>query len=241
MFPLKKQIRIALLTLAGLTHLGLVARATAQTNVDPANNYAWGENIGWTNWHDANAGAQGAVVGFTFMTGFLWGENVGWINLGDGSPVNGVTYANLIGADAGVNIDSDGTLHGLAWGENIGWVNFDGGALAFPPMPARIDCATPPGQPLARLTGFVWGENVGWINLDDTTHFVSVDAATTPIPCDTNHDGLVNGGDVQSFIDFLLLNNSPDWRDVCSGDVEAVPDKVIELDDVANFVDCLLL
>ncbi len=86
-----------------------------------------------------------------------------------------------------------------------------------------------------------WGENVGWINLDDTTHFVSVDAASSPIACDTNHDGLVNGGDVQSFIDFVLLNSSPDWRDVCSGDVEAVPDKVIELDDVANFVDCLLM
>ncbi len=95
--------------------------------------------------------------------------------------------------------------------------------------------------PPARLTGFVWGENVGWINLDDTTHFVSVDAASSPIACDTNHDGLVNGGDVQSFIDFVLLNSSPDWRDVCSGDVEAAPDKVIELDDVANFVDCLLM
>ena len=31
-----------------------------------------------------------------------------------------------------------------------------------------------------------------------------------------------------------------DWRDVCSGDLEAVPDKMIDFDDVAAFVDCLL-
>lgn len=229
-----------MMALAGVAQAGLSARATAQTNVDPVNKYAWGENIGWTNWHDANGGAQGAVVGSTFLSGFIWGENVGWINLGDGTPAGGVNYSNIIGADAGVNIDPDGTLHGLAWGENIGWVNFDGGAMAAPPGPARIECAMLPGQPRARLLGFAWGENVGWINLEDLINYASVDAATTPIDCDTNHDGSVNGGDVQSFIDYLLLNAAPDWRDVCSGDVEAAPDKTIDFDDVANFVACLL-
>ena len=87
---------------------------------------------------------------------------------------------------------------------------------------------------------YVWGENVGWLNLDDTAHHVSVDADTTPIDCDMNHDGLVNGLDVQLFVDFLLLTSTPDWRDVCSGDVEATPDWTIDLDDVASFVACLL-
>lgn len=240
MMTTKTRIRIALMALAGVTLAGLSAKATAQTNIHPLKKYAWGENIGWTNWRDANGGTQGAVVGSTFMSGFLWGENVGWINLGDGTPANGVNYANVLGIDAGVNVDADGSLHGLAWGENVGWVNFDGGASAVPPQPARIECTALPGQPFARLTGFAWGENVGWINLDHATRFVAVDTATTPIECDTNHDGSVNGGDVQSFIDYLLLNATPDWRDVCSGDVEAAPDKTIDFDDVANFVACLL-
>ena len=236
----KIQIRIAVLALVGFIPAGLAARASAQTNVDPTDKYAWGENIGWTNWHDANGGTQGADIGSTFMSGFLWGENIGWISLGDGTPAGGVNYSNGFGVDAGVNIDADGTLHGLAWGENVGWMNFDGGAMATPPKPARIECAVPPGLPLARLSGFVWGENVGWINLEVLVHHVSVDAVTTPVECDTNHDGSVDGGDVQSFIDYLLLNATPDWRDVCSGDVEAPPDKMIDFDDVANFVACLL-
>ena len=158
-----------------------------------------------------------------------------------GQGVPEVGRLDVTGADAGVNIDSDGTLHGLAWGENIGWVNFDGGALATPPRPARIDCATPPGQPLARLTGFVWGENVGWINLDDLTpgKFVSVDAATAPIDCDMDHDGVPNGNDIALFVEYLM-NSGADWRDVCSGDLETPPDGTIDLDDVTDFVACLV-
>ena len=91
--------------------------------------------------------------------------------------------------------------------------------------------------------GKAWGENVGWINLDDLTpgKFVSVDPTTVPIDCDMNHNGAVNGLDIQLFTDFLLQSSVPDWRDVCSGDVEAAPDQVINLDDVTNFVACLLM
>ena len=121
MFLSKKRITITLLTLAGLTQLGMTTRATAQTNIDPTNKFAWSENIGWTNWRDANAGAQGAVVGFTFMTGFLWGENVGWINF---SP-----------ATAGVTIDpATGDFSGRAWGENIGWITF----ASTSPVPFKV-------------------------------------------------------------------------------------------------------
>lgn len=222
-----------------IMHLLLTNVASAQSNVDPTNKYGWGENIGRTNWRDADSTNSGVIVGSTFMGGFIWAENVGWINVGDGMPTNGVNYANLDGTDFGVNIDSGGDLYGLAWGENIGWINFDSGALAIPPAPARIECPDPPMQPLSRLTGYVWGENVGWISLDDTTHYVSVDAATTPVDCDMNHDGLPDGDDIALFVEYLL-NSGADWRDVCSGDVEAVPDQVINLDDVADFVACLL-
>ncbi|MCG8405372.1 MAG: hypothetical protein MI923_09260 [Phycisphaerales bacterium] len=226
--------------IAVMAVLSLTVIVDAQSNVDATNKFGWGENMGWTNWRDAGGTTAGVNVGSTVMGGFVWGENVGFINVGDGTPTNGVNYANVDGTDFGINIDADGDLHGFAWGENIGWINFDGGALATPPLPARIECAAPPGQPLARLVGYVWGENVGWINLDDLVNFVSVDAATTPIDCDMDHNGVPNGLDIQLFVNFVLMTDTPDWRDVCSGDLEAVPDSMIDFDDVVEFVDCLL-
>ncbi|MFQ5489395.1 MAG: hypothetical protein ACE5GE_01630 [Phycisphaerae bacterium] len=153
---------LLLLSLASLAALG-------QSNIDMTDKHAWGVNMGWTNWRDGDASAAGVVVGRTFMGGFIWAENVGWINVGDGTPADGIAYANSTGADFGVNVDPvTGELVGLAWGENIGWVNFEGGALATPPSPARVDFCT------RQIFGFVWGENVGWINLDDATHFVAL-------------------------------------------------------------------
>jgi hypothetical protein len=223
--------------------LALTGGLLAQSNVDNVvpNKFGWGENVGWTNWRDANGALDGVHVGPFVMSGFIWGENIGWINVGDGSPTTPPYYANVDGSDFGVNIDPDGDLHGYAWGENVGWINFDGGALATPPQPARIVCANPPGQPLARLTGYAWGENIGWINLADLTpgKYVSVDAAATPLLCDVNHDGIKNGGDIQAFVARLIAGGA-DWRDVCSGDVEAVPNGMIDPGDVPAFVTCLL-
>ncbi|QDV90158.1 hypothetical protein RAS2_12370 [Phycisphaerae bacterium RAS2] len=214
----------------------------AQSNIDDTvpNKHAWGENIGWTNWRDANAALQGVQVGPFVMSGFIWGENVGWITVGDGTPLVPPHYANVDGSDFGVNIDGAGFLHGFAWGENIGWINFDGGAMATPPQPARVLCADPPGLPRARLTGFAWGENVGWINLAELTetHYVALDDASTPIACDVNHDGFVNGLDIQPFINLLLLRGGS-WSDLCAGD-QPPQDNVIDLADVGPFVACLL-
>jgi hypothetical protein len=219
-----------------------VGIALAQSNIDNTvpDKYGWGENVGWTNWRDANSAVDGVNVGAFVLRGYIWGENIGWINVGDGTPTSPPYYANANGTDFGVNIDADGDLHGYAWGENIGWINFDGGAMATPAQPARIICASPPGQPLARLTGYAWGENVGWINLSDLTagKFVAVDAATTPILCDVNHDGAKNGRDVQFFVS-ILLTGGASWRDVCSGD-QPPTNGAIDLGDVDPFVTCLL-
>jgi hypothetical protein len=230
------QLSLAVVGLAG----GL---AVAQSNIDNSvpDKYAWGENVGWTNWRDANGGTQGVNVGGFILSGFIWGENIGWINVGDGTPATPPYYANVDGTDFGVNIDPDGDLHGFAWSENGGWINFDGGAMATPAQPARIVCASPPGQPLARLIGYVWAENFGWINLDvvDTGKFVAVELASTPLSCDLNHDGFPNGGDVQAFTNLLLLGGA-DWTHVCSGDLELTPDGILDFDDVDPFVTCLL-
>ncbi|HEY3246653.1 MAG TPA: hypothetical protein VGM03_25180 [Phycisphaerae bacterium] len=152
---------------------GLATAAWAQSNIDPVNKFAWGENVGWTNWRDANGAAQGVNIGATFLSGFIWGENIGFINVGDGTPANGVSYANANGSDFGVNVGAGSLLHGLAWGENVGWINFDGGGLATPPLPARIEAG--------RLRGFVWGENIGWINLEDNVHFVALATSAVSI------------------------------------------------------------
>jgi len=166
------------------------ALAQQGSNVSPAHKHAWGENIGWMNWRDADGGAAGAVIGETFLSGYVWCENVGWLNLGDGTPADGVAYANTDGADFGVNISSGGDLEGLAWGENIGWVNFD----TWPQLgdfgqQARID------RDAGRLRGFAWGENIGWVNLDDDEHFVGF-----LCPADFNGDGVVDTRDVLAFL-----------------------------------------
>jgi hypothetical protein len=214
----------------------------AQSNIDNTvpNKFAWGENVAWTNWRGEATPGQGALVGPFVMSGFVWGENIGWINLGDGAPATPPFYANVNGADFGVNIASDGTLTGYAWGENVGWINFDGGATATPPLPARIVCGDVESSVSARLSGYVWGENIGWINLDDATptKFVALELAATPITCDVDQDGLKNGGDIQSFVD-LLLSGSGSWRDVCSGDQPPL-NGVIDLSDVVPFINCLL-
>jgi hypothetical protein len=142
--------------------------ATADEVIDPAHAYAWGENVGWTNWRDAGEppGSEGVRVHATFLSGFVWGEAVGWIHLGSGMPADGEHYANLDGGDSGVNVDATGDLYGYAWGENIGWLNFD--TRSQGEQRARLDRAA------QRFRGYVWGENVGWINLDDDEQFVGL-------------------------------------------------------------------
>lgn len=149
--------------------LAVLSWQAAASSIDPDHKFAWTENVGWTNWRDANDSAQGVAIDETFLGGYIWAENAGWINVGDGTPVSGVHYANENGSDFGVNIDIEtGSLFGLAWGENIGWINFDTASLGA--QRARFDaCAS-------RFFGYAWSENIGWINLDDAEHFVGVDS-----------------------------------------------------------------
>lgn len=178
-----------------------VGAALAASSIDPDYKYAWCENVGWTNWRDANGGDEGVEAAETCLSGFIWAENAGWINVGDGAPTDGTYYANVDGSDFGVNIDTNGDLFGLAWSENIGWVNF--GTRDKGDERAGVDCDE------GRLYGYVWGENVGWINLDHATHYIAGDfgeACAQPFG-DHDGDGDVDLDDYGVFEDCL---NGPD-------------------------------
>jgi hypothetical protein len=161
--------------------------AAAQTSIDPSHKFSWQENTGWMNWADAAGAAQGVRDQRTYLQGSIWCENIGWLNVGEGLPPGQTGYSNADGATFGVNVSTTGELSGYAWAENVGWVNFEGGALAAPPQPARIDDAS------SRFRGYAWCENIGWINLDHATHYVGLSCyancdASTVAPVLTAND-----------------------------------------------------
>lgn len=213
-------------SLISLAILALAQPVLAQDEVSDINKYCWGENIGYINWRDAGnpAGSQGARLHNSFLSGFAWSENTGWINLGDGTPANGVSYANAEGSDAGVNYNPDtGRLTGLAWGENIGWINFTGPVLAPASQRARISLTAP-----HRLLGYAWGENVGWLNLDDASVFVEFAGAC---PADWNGDGNIDSSDISAFISSWLAS-------IASGTLDADfdGDGVVNSSDISAFL-----
>ncbi len=175
-----------------------IAAVNAQSNIDPAHKFAWCENIGWTNWLDANGMMDGVFVDTAngFLEGFTWSENTGWINAGPG----GGPYLNTTGLNFGVNILGNGDLDGFAWGENIGWINFGWAANTANADRARFDSGA------SRFRGYAWGENVGWMNLDDGTHYVGVLAVAECGPCQLYTDleafyCLIDIGDVVKVLD----------------------------------------
>jgi hypothetical protein len=152
--------RRAILASLALASSGLIlgsALLQAATTIDPVQKYAYGANIGWLNWYAD--GADGAVIGQKFCSGYIYAANVGWINLGNGSPANGMSYSQSSAADSGVNVDGGGYLTGYAWGANIGWINF---GLNYPGNTGLPMVDPTNGQ----LSGYIWSANCGWISLN---------------------------------------------------------------------------
>jgi hypothetical protein len=195
---------------AGLAILGASGAALAQSsNVFANQKFAWSENVGWTNWADANARADGVFIAGSYLTGYVWGENIGWIDVGR-VPANGVSYLNTNNTNYGVNINpATGVLSGYAWAENVGWINFDTAAsLSAFNQEARFD------RPARRFRGYAWGENIGWVNLDDNTHYVSycpADVTTQGAgigqPGYGVPDGLVTAADINFFVNLWGAGN----------------------------------
>jgi len=64
-----------------------------------------------------------------------------------------------------------------------------------------------------------------------------------PVVCttgDMNEDSVVDGRDIERFTD-ILVGGGGTPVEVCAGDVQAVPNGTIDMNDVPAFVDCLLL
>ena len=185
----RKILSPAVLLLGALAALG-------DSTIDMTDKYAYGANIGWINLE--GDGTNGVVVGEFFLSGSAWGANVGWIDFGDGSPANGVSYANDSADDFGVNSDGLGNLSGYAYGANLGWINFEWAEAADPDRP-RVDHLT--GQ----FEGFAYGANVGWINLG-----AGYLATSELFLDDTDGDGMSDAWEIREFGDLTTATATVD-------------------------------
>ncbi len=186
---LRRRLLAGLLLLASLP---LAPRLSAGTTTDPVNRYAYGANIGWTDWTgDTN---HGAVIGNYICSGYIYAGNVGWINLGNGSPANGIRYQNNSATDFGINHDGLGNLRGFAYSPNIGWINFE--ATGNPTVDLRTGV----------LRGNLWSANCGWIPLTNAFGTLQTDSLS-PGALDTN--GLPVAWEL-SYFGHLGLNPSAD-------------------------------
>lgn len=173
---------------------GLVPSAFAQSTINSSNRFAYGSNIGWTDWRADSA--NGVVIGEYVCRGHIYAANVGWINLGNGTPTNSIRYQNASANDFGINHDGLGNLRGFAWGANIGWVNFE--TLGAP----RLDLLT------GKLSGFIYGANVGWISLSNATAFVQTDSIRRGV--DSDGDGIPDAFELTWAAGLNVMKNGSD-------------------------------
>ena len=168
-----------------LLPLGLIsfAAASAQSTISPAANHAHAANAGWLDFRPSPE--AGVRVAGTCLSGHAYAANFGWIVLGDGSPVNGHTYANNSATDCGVNLGEDGGLSGYAWSGNIGWIAFE--QTQGKP---RLDFAT------GKISGHAYAPNLGWIALDTTFSDLSTLSIVRP---DSDSDGIADAWEMQHF------------------------------------------
>jgi hypothetical protein len=191
--------------------VALASAVQATTTINSTKAFAWGANIGWTNWRPSNA--DGVSIGAYICSGYIYGANVGWINVGNGNPANHIQYANNSATDFGVNFTMDpnnpghGLLRGYAYGANIGWINFEDKGNPYVILSN--------GQ----LRGFVYSANTGWINLDDLNYFVGTDEIDPGV--DSDGDGLPDA-----------------WEYTYFGGLGAGPDDDPDGDGESNLSEC---
>jgi hypothetical protein len=133
--------------------LALAGVVYAAGNIDAANKWAWGANVGWVNFNPTHGGV---TVYADHLEGYAWAENIGWMRLGAHESGGAHTYANTAATNYGVNNDGSGHLSGYAWGANVGWINFQ-------PTHSQVTINPATGA----FDGYAWAENVGWIHFSN--------------------------------------------------------------------------
>jgi hypothetical protein len=194
--------------LAALLAIGIAGSACATSTINTTNQYAWGANIGWTNWRPDfdSANTEGVIVGEFICSGYVYGANVGWINMGSGfTPSAGhIQYSNASNTDFGVNFTTDptqpgvGILRGFAYGANIGWINFE------PIGNPRVSLFT------GTFSGYAYSANCGWINLNDLNGKVQTNHILMGV--DSNGNGIADAWEYLYFGGLLApgqQNTSP--------------------------------
>lgn len=161
--------------------LGITTARSQQSTLGEGDSYAWAANFGWIEMmpNRPNAG-DGFRFGEVSCAGWLWSSSIGWIHCGDGTPADGISYANDGNTDYGVNHYATGELYGLAWSPNTGWINFGWWTLEPGNRDRpRVDLSN------GNIYGYVWSANCGWINF--STGYLGTD---TMIVTDTDGDGI---------------------------------------------------
>jgi hypothetical protein len=178
--------------------LVMSAASAADTGIDPAHKYAWGENIGWASAQSAdhNVSVHYDESSGGWLSGHVWAANIGWIVMGS---AGGGPYGNTTVGNWGVNLAADGKLTGYAWGENVGWINFE----------------QEHGQPAINIangefSGYAWGENIGWVKFRGA----SPDYGVRTLAFDTQSKGTPNWWLAKHGVDedYDAGDNVPAWR-----------------------------
>jgi hypothetical protein len=200
--------------------LTLLAAATAvhaqQSTLGEGDSYAWAANFGWIEMtpNRPNTG-DGFRFGEFSCSGYLWSSSTGWIHCGDGTPVDGIQYANNSNTDYGVNHVGTGELSGLAWSANTGWINFGWWTLEpSNPNRPRVDLYS------GDFSGYAWGANTGWINLGTGI------LKTNSMPViDSDNDGISDAFEIAYTNGLEIMTASSDF----DGDGHSDKDEYIAL------------
>ena len=93
--------------------------------------------------------------------------------------------------------------------------------------------------PLFGVMGGVWDVEVSNPDAQTATIVNRFEVTVDCIKCDMNGDGLVDGSDIQRFVDILMGDAGYPFEH-CSGDIALVRDGLIGLEDVEAFAECML-
>ena len=195
--------------------------------------------------HDLGTLTGGATANSSATSLNDHGQIVGWSDTASGSP-----HAFLVQVDSGGNVSARTDLGALAGTYSYAYgINSAGTAVGSSNSRAVLWA----GGQISDLNASIPG-NAGWVLTRATAinssgqivgeglHFGFPHAflltSSTCLKGDVNGDGVVNGLDVQAFVEVFLSGGTP--QQICAADMGAPTDGVVTNADLVSFVSCLL-